>query len=64
MDNEQVLRELYEVERTLSAILQTFTYISSIVQDYNTLKAIVHDLTGARNQLREIMCLMGWKSQF
>ena len=62
--SEQTLRELYEVERTLSFILQSFTHISGLVQSNDSLKAIVHDLTDARDQLREIMCSMGWKAQF
>jgi endogenous inhibitor of DNA gyrase (YacG/DUF329 family) len=63
-DLEQLLRELYEVERTLSAILQSYTYLSGLIHQTPSLEAIVHDTTGARDQLREIMRSMGWRGPF
>lgn len=59
-----ILRKLYEVERTLSFILQSYTYVGDLVQSNTTLKTIVHDHTGARDQLREIMRSMGWNTNF
>lgn len=62
--SEQDLRELYEIERTLSFVLQSAINIPGLIQASDTLKAMVHDVEGARNQLREFMRASGWKGNF
>ena len=62
--SEERLRQLYEIERTLSALLQTATYIPALIKSSDTLKAMIHDIEGTRNQLRDFMRASGYKTAF